>query len=212
MSQSPQNPYEQNAWGSPEPAASPAPASAPAPAPGPVPATGAPEHPVYGSASPVPGYGSASPTPAHGGASPTPGYGSTSPTPDPAAWSGGTLGASTRKDGAGFFRAMVDFRFEHFVTVKFSSFLYAIAWIVAILLWGWNILSSIVFGVMIGSAGSFYSDEPSFSVWPLVIAVLLGWIPSVIAIILFRLGLEFSVAVVRTAQNTGALVEHSEQS
>jgi hypothetical protein len=56
---------------------------------------------------------------------------------------------------------------------------------------------------------SFYSDS-SFTPWPLIIAVLLGWIPSIIAIILMRLGLEFSVAVVRTAQNTGALVQQGE--
>ncbi|WP_165831870.1 DUF4282 domain-containing protein [Brachybacterium endophyticum] len=100
---------------------------------------------------------------------------------------------------------MFDFRFRHFITIGFSSFLYTIAWIVAALMWLWSIVSSIFMGFAIPAA-DYYGDS-TFSAWPLILAILLGWIPSVIAIIVFRLGLEFSVAVVRTAQNTGALVQ-----
>lgn len=117
--------------------------------------------------------------------------------------------SGTSKSGAGFFRAMFDFRFEHFITISFSSFLYVIAWVVAILLWGWDILVAIVFGILIGTASNY--GDVGFTPWPLILAILLGWIPSVIAIIAMRLGLEFSVAVVRTAQNTGALVDNASE-
>lgn len=103
---------------------------------------------------------------------------------------------------------MFDFRFQHFITVGFSSFLYVIAWVVAALVWLWNIISGILLGFVFASA-NYYSDS-SFTPWPMILAIVLGWIPSVIAIILMRLGLEFSVAVVRTAQNTGALVQQGE--
>ena len=110
---------------------------------------------------------------------------------------------------AGFFKALFDFRFEHFITVKFSSFLYIIAFVVAALMWLCNIVSGIMFGFMWGSMNSYFG-EPSFSPVPLILAILFGWIPSVIALIAMRLGLEFAVATVRTAQNTGRIAESAQ--
>ena len=111
---------------------------------------------------------------------------------------------------AGFFKALFDFRFEHFITVKFSSFLYVIAFVVAALMWLSNIVSGIMFGFAWGSMNSYFG-EPSFSPVPLILSILFGWIPSVIALIAMRLGLEFAVATVRTAQNTGRIAEASQR-
>lgn len=114
--------------------------------------------------------------------------------------------ASTQQGDVGFFRALFDFSFTHFITVRFSAFLYIVAFLAAILLW----LAQILFGIMLGSAiggfNSFYG-ESSFNAVPLVLAFVFGWVPSVIALIAMRLGLEFSVATVRTAQNTKKIAE-----
>lgn len=123
--------------------------------------------------------------------------------------SGGASGDG-RFGEAGFFKALFDFRFEHFITVKFSSFLYVIAFVVAALMWLSNIVSGIVFGFAWGSMNSYFG-EPSFSPVPLILSILFGWIPSVIALIAMRLGLEFAVATVRTAQNTGRIAESSQR-
>lgn len=101
---------------------------------------------------------------------------------------------------------MVDFKFDHFITVQFSSFLYVVAFLVAILLWLGQILLAVSLGFALGGANTFY-QEPSFNAVPLVLAILFGWIPSVVALIAMRLILEFSVANVRTAQNTKRLEE-----
>ena len=114
--------------------------------------------------------------------------------------------ARAQQSEAGFFRAMVDFKFDHFITVKFSSFLYIVAFLVAALLWLGQILVAILFGSMIAGFNSVYG-EASFNAVPLILAIVFGWIPSVIALIAMRLGLEFSVATVRTAQNTTTIAE-----
>ena len=132
------------------------------------------------------------------------------PHPVDAGPSGGGASGDGRFGEAGFFKALFDFRFEHFITVKFSSFLYVIAFVVAALMWLTNIVSGIMFGFAWGSMNSYFG-EPSFSPVPLILSILFGWIPSVIALIAMRLGLEFAVATVRTAQNTGRIAESSQR-
>ncbi len=132
-----------------------------------------------------------------------------SPAGGPQPVGGGPTGAG-RVGEAGFFKALFDFRFEHFITVKFSSFLYVLAFVVAALMWLSNILWAIVVGAAWGSMNSFYG-EGGFNAVPLILAILFGWIPSVIALIAMRLGLEFAVATVRTAQNTGRLAEAAQR-
>lgn len=119
----------------------------------------------------------------------------------------GAAPAPQGRQEAGFFRALFDFTFTHFITVKFSSFLYVIAIVVALLVWLLQIVSAILTGVAWGSMNSYYG-EGGFNAVPLILAILFGWIPSVIALLVFRLGLEFSVATVRTAQNTTEIAEH----
>ena len=133
-----------------------------------------------------------------------------SPAAAPYPATGGGASGDGRFGEAGFFKALVDFKFEHFITVKFSSFLYVIAFVVAALMWLSNIVSGIVFGFAWGSMNSYFG-EPSFSPVPLILSILFGWIPSVIALIAMRLGLEFAVATVRTAQNTGRIAESSQR-
>lgn len=141
-------------------------------------------------------------------------WGAQSPAAAPHPVGAGPSGGGTSGDGrfgeAGFFKALFDFRFEHFITVKFSSFLYVIAFVVAALMWLSNIVSGIMFGFAWGSMNSYFG-EPSFSPVPLILSILFGWIPSVIALIAMRLGLEFAVATVRTAQNTGRIAEASQR-
>ncbi|MGO1924719.1 MAG: DUF4282 domain-containing protein [Brachybacterium tyrofermentans] len=160
--------------------------------------------PVYSQGSPASGQGS----PAYGQGSPA--YGQGSPAagaqiPQDPSWV-----PAPKQDGeAGFFRALFDFTFTHFITVKFSAFLYIVAFVVALLLWLGQILCGIMFGAMLGSFNSFYG-ESSFNAVPLILAIVFGWIPSVIALIAMRLGLEFSVATVRTAQNTKKIAEQAQ--
>ncbi|GAB4094610.1 hypothetical protein GCM10028787_00850 [Brachybacterium horti] len=125
------------------------------------------------------------------------------------AYGAGTYGGGQAPQGrqeAGFLRALFDFTFTHFITVKFSSFLYVIAIIVALLMWLLQIISGITFGAAWGSMNSYYG-EGGFNAVPLILAILFGWIPSIIALLVFRLGLEFAVATVRTAQNTTEIAE-----
>lgn len=114
-----------------------------------------------------------------------------------------------KSEGANFFRALFDFKFEHFVTVKFSSVLYIVAIAVAALIWLGEIISSIFFGVIFGVASSGFLGDPTFNPVPLIFAILFGWIPAVISLIFMRVGLEFSVAVVRTALNTREIADAS---
>ena len=132
------------------------------------------------------------------------------PHPVGAGPSGGGASGDGRFGEAGFFKALFDFRFEHFITVKFSSFLYVIAFVVAALMWLMSIVNGIFLGIAWGSMNSFYG-EGGFNAFPLILSILFGWIPSVIALIAMRLGLEFAVATVRTAQNTGRIAEASQR-
>ncbi|MEE1649987.1 DUF4282 domain-containing protein [Brachybacterium sp. J144] len=79
----------------------------------------------------------------------------------------------------------------------------------AALVWLGQILSGIMFGSLLGSFSGFYG-EPSFNAVPLILSILFGWIPAVIALIAMRLGLEFAVATVRTAQHTKRIAEATE--
>lgn len=167
--------------------------------------------PVYSQGSPA--YGQGSPatgqdSPAYGQGSPA--YGQGSPAagaqiPQDPSWTP----APKQAGEAGFFRALFDFTFTHFITVKFSAFLYIVAFVVALLVWLGQILCGIMFGSVLGSFNSFYG-ESSFNAVPLILAIVFGWIPSVIALIAMRLGLEFSVATVRTAQNTKKIAERAQ--
>lgn len=109
--------------------------------------------------------------------------------------------------GDGFFRALFDLRFERFLTTAFVVDLYVVAWVFAALVWLLGILCGIVAGLALGTVT--YEGETAFAVWPLVVAVLLGWVPSLFAIIALRVVIEVCVATVRTSRNTAELVAHA---
>lgn len=128
--------------------------------------------------------------------------------PEPAPWTAQPGGAPAARSEAGFFRAMFDFSFDHFITVKFSSFIYVLAFVAAGLFWGFQILCGILFGLLLGYDS--WSGAAGFNPVPLLLGLFLGWIPSVVLLVLMRLGLEFSVATIRTAQNTQRIAEAAE--
>jgi hypothetical protein len=172
------------------------------------------QDPQYGQgAAPEPassGYGAQDPYGQQSAAAPGQQDAGAAQSPSAAPYGGAAQTGSSSAGEAGFFKALFDFRFEHFITVKFSSFLYILAFVVAALMWLSNILWAIVFGAAWGNMNSFYG-EGGFNAVPLVLAILFGWIPSVIALIAMRLGLEFAVATVRTAQNTSRIAEASQR-
>lgn len=91
-------------------------------------------------------------------------------------------------EGKGFFGALFDFSFQSFVSVKFAKFIYII--LLAFLGLAW--LVSIIAGFGVDAIAG-------------LLALLLGWIPLVIYLILFRVTLEFIISMVRTSQNTAGV-------
>ena len=94
---------------------------------------------------------------------------------------------------------MFDFSFRHFITLSFAKVIFVIAIVIACL-WYVGILITGFGGSMLGAR---YGGTVIFG----LLALLFGWIPPALFLILVRLGLEFSVATIRTAQNTSILAE-----
>ena len=109
-------------------------------------------------------------------------------------------GQGTASKGSGFFKALFDFSFSEFVTLKFSSFIYMLLVLVSGVAWVGAILFSLV----------AFADSFLMGLMSLLGAVLIGGITFLFYIIQFRLILEFFVANIRTAQNTGTLVEQAD--
>lgn len=100
--------------------------------------------------------------------------------------------------GAGFFKALFDFSFSSYITVSFAKIVYIALIVVCGLSW----LSMILMGFAFDSQmGTFFGP----------LALFLGWIPSVVNIVLSRLGLEAAVALIRIAQNTTELVSQGKK-
>ncbi|MGO3796117.1 MAG: DUF4282 domain-containing protein [Pauljensenia sp.] len=104
-------------------------------------------------------------------------------------------GFPSPSDGPGFFKALFDLQFRHFVTLKFASFIYVLGIAVSALFW----LVEIISGIVVAGSGE--------GAGLLIAAILLGWIPPLIWIITFRLSIEFVIAIIRTSQNTSELVD-----
>ena len=97
---------------------------------------------------------------------------------------------SNQQPGKGFFGALFDFSFTNFVTLSFAKLIYILA--IALLAVTWLVLIFASFSESIGAGLG---------------VLLLGWIPALFYVVLVRVGLEFSVAMVRTAQNTSELAQ-----
>ncbi|GAA0035716.1 MULTISPECIES: DUF4282 domain-containing protein [Brevibacterium] len=106
----------------------------------------------------------------------------------------------------GFFKSLFDFRFERFVAVRWAGIIYLISVIVAALWW----LGAVVTAIGIGAAASratYWNPEPEFNAWPLIIAILFGWIVPALWVIFVRLVLELIVSSVRTAEHTKRIAD-----
>ncbi|RBP67958.1 uncharacterized protein DUF4282 [Brevibacterium sanguinis] len=112
----------------------------------------------------------------------------------------------------GFFKSLFDFRFDDFIAVRWAGIIYIITIVIAVLSWIGTILSSIMVGLAASAAttfysGDFYTDAPGFNPWPLILAILLGWIVPLLWVIFVRLVLELVVSSVRTAQHTRRIAD-----
>ncbi|MDQ3592241.1 MAG: DUF4282 domain-containing protein [Actinomycetota bacterium] len=118
-------------------------------------------------------YGQQPPT--YGGQPPT--GGGHSPYP------GGADGQAN--DAKGFFGALFDFSFTHFVTPKIVKVVYILATVALALFY----LIVVVAGLL--------SDSPLAG----VLVLLLGWIPFLIYLALIRMTLEFYYALIRMSED-----------
>ncbi|TSI16012.1 DUF4282 domain-containing protein [Brevibacterium aurantiacum] len=117
--------------------------------------------------------------------------------------------AAQQKPGGsgGFFKSLFDFRFDNLIAVRWAGFIYIIAIVVAALSWLGSIIGGIVTGAAAGAATSYLGDGPSFSPWPLLLAIIFGWIIPALWVIFVRLALELIVANVKTAENTKRIAD-----
>ncbi|MGO1173890.1 MAG: DUF4282 domain-containing protein [Actinomycetaceae bacterium] len=99
------------------------------------------------------------------------------------------LTSSTASSTKGFFAKLFDFSFSDYITLTFAKIIYGIVIVVIALAW----LTMIVMG---------FATEPVIG----IVALLFGWIPALLYLVIIRVGLEASIALIRTAQNTSDLV------
>ena len=102
----------------------------------------------------------------------------------------GTPPRQAGPDTTGFFKALFDFSFKSFVTIKFAAVIYGIA----LLLIGIFTLIGLIFAFVT------MTEEPIVGFFMLVLTLVLA----PFYLILVRLTLELYVAMIRTAQNTAA--------
>jgi len=108
---------------------------------------------------------------------------------------------------AGFFKSLFDIRFDNFIAVKWAGFIYIIAIVVAVLSYLGTIVAGITTGIAAGSASSYLSGGPSFSVLPLILSIIFGWIIPALWVIGVRLVLELIVSNIKTAEHTKRIAD-----
>ncbi|WP_120005518.1 DUF4282 domain-containing protein [Nesterenkonia muleiensis] len=136
------------------------------------------------------------PQPPYGDQPPNPSYGEQPPQPqgDPNAYP--SREAKTGPNAAGFFRALFDFSFKSFVTIKFAAIIYAIALLLIGAL------------TLIGVVVAFVTmTEEVLAGFFILLMVLLA---APFYLIMIRLTLELYVSMIRTAQNTAATTSEIE--
>lgn len=116
-----------------------------------------------------------------------------SPYAAPAPWQQAAGNQPGSNAGASFFQSLFDLSFSKYVTLGFAKVIYVLA--MALIA-----LSYLMF-VFIG----FTVDQPAVGVF----ALLLGWIPALVYLVLVRVSLEFAVAMIRTAQNTSVMANRT---
>lgn len=108
---------------------------------------------------------------------------------------------------SGFFKSLFDIRFDNFIAVKWAGFIYIIAIVVAALSYLGTIIAGISAGVAAGTASAYMTGGPSFSIWPLLIAIIFGWIIPALWVIGVRLVLELIVSNIKTAEHTKRIAD-----
>lgn len=98
------------------------------------------------------------------------------------------------QQAGGFFKALFDLSFDRFITPTIAKLVYLISIIVIVLTW---------VGFIVAGMGS---DTPSLG----VVALVLGWIPALLTIIVTRIQIEFVIALIKTCDNAGAIRRHLE--
>ncbi|MHA3683393.1 DUF4282 domain-containing protein [Leucobacter sp. HY1910] len=110
---------------------------------------------------------------------------------------------------AGFFRSLFDLSFaaERSVTTSFVKVIYVIGIVIAVLSWiGTALLLFIMGGISSAAVSAFGGSGGGGMMIFGVLALIFGWIPGFINVILLRVGLEFVTAQIRTSQHTAELV------
>lgn len=93
------------------------------------------------------------------------------------------------------------------MALTFAKVLFIIAIVIAALWWLFAIISGFGMGSLSGMFSPYGYGSGDGTVVFGVLAILFGWIPPALFLIVVRLGLEFTVATIKTAQNTSVLVE-----
>jgi len=95
----------------------------------------------------------------------------------------------------GFFGALFDFEFKNFVTIKVVKIVYIVVIVLAVLAWIAAVISGASRDGFLGFLG----------------ALVFGGVGAFLYILLARVGLEVSIALIRTAQNTSKIVEKTDK-
>jgi hypothetical protein len=140
------------------------------------------------------------PPDASGGAAPyaapgafNPGYGYATPPPPPAPPPFvpppvNQMANQVGDQAKGFLGKLFDLSFSSFVTPSIAKLFYLLAIAAGALGWVGLIISGFTWSAVLG-----------------ILAILLGWIPPFIGLILLRLVIEFALAAIKTAENTSHL-------
>ena len=108
---------------------------------------------------------------------------------------------------AGFFKSLFDIRFDNFIAVKWAGFIFIIAIVVAALSYLGTIVAGITTGIAAGATSGYFNDGPSFSVLPLILSIIFGWIIPALWVIGVRLVLELIVSNIKTAEHTQRIAD-----
>lgn len=101
----------------------------------------------------------------------------------------------------GFFNGLLDFNFDRFVTIKFAQFFYMVSVVFNLALW---LIITLCLFILAGSAGVFFVILG-------ILSLLFGWMLALLGISVARVIIELTVASIRTAQNTTALLQAAER-
>lgn len=112
-----------------------------------------------------------------------------SPYAAPAPWQQGAGNQPGSNADASFFQSLFDLSFTKYVTLSFAKVIYVLA------------MALIALGYLMAIVIGFASEHSALGVF----ALLLGWIPALVYLVLVRVSLEFAVAMIRTAQNTSVM-------